>query len=62
LVPLAAAVRVSLIAFGVEAMFHPIAYNFYFFSVGGLAVALRAAAAEAGTVEAGLEARPGAGV
>lgn len=43
LVPLAAAVKVSLIAFAVEGMFHPIAYNFYFFSVGGLAVALRAA-------------------
>jgi O-antigen ligase len=44
LVPLAVAVKVSLVAFAVEAMFHPIAYNFYFFSVGGLAVALRAAA------------------
>lgn len=42
LVPLAVAVKVALIAFAVEAMFHPIAYNFYFFSVGGLAVALRA--------------------
>jgi probable O-glycosylation ligase (exosortase A-associated) len=44
LVPLAAAIKVSLIAFAVEAMFHPIAYNFYFFSVGGLAVAVRGAA------------------
>jgi O-antigen ligase len=44
LVPLAVAVKVSLIAFAVEAMFHPIAYSFYFFSVGGLAVALRGAA------------------
>lgn len=48
LAPLAAAVKVSLIAFGVEAMFHPIAYNFYFFSVGGLAVALRGAAQHKG--------------
>jgi O-antigen ligase len=44
LVPLAAAIKVSLIAFAVEGMFHPIAYNFYFFSVGGLAVAMRGAA------------------
>jgi O-antigen ligase len=39
--PLAAGVKMSLIAFGVAAMFHPIAYQFYFFSVAGLAVALR---------------------
>jgi len=38
---LAAAVQVSLVAFFVEAQFHPIAYQFYFFTVGGLAVALR---------------------
>ncbi|OFW15156.1 MAG: hypothetical protein A3F70_01545 [Acidobacteria bacterium RIFCSPLOWO2_12_FULL_67_14] len=43
LVPLAAGVKVALVAFAVAAMFHPIAYHFYFFSVGGLAVALRAA-------------------
>lgn len=47
LVPLAVAVKVSLIAFAVEAMFHPIAYNFYFFSIGGMAVALHGAAANA---------------
>jgi len=34
-------VQVSLVAFGVAAMFHPIAYQFYFFSIAGLAVALR---------------------
>ena len=39
--PLAAGVQMSLVAFGVAAMFHPIAYQFYFFSIGGLAVALR---------------------
>jgi probable O-glycosylation ligase (exosortase A-associated) len=55
LVPLAVAIKVSLIAFAVEAMFHPIAYNFYFFAMGGLAVALRAAAHG----EAGLQARSG---
>ena len=39
--PLAAGVQISLVAFRVAAMFHPIAYQFYFFSIGGLAVALR---------------------
>ena len=38
---LAAGVQVSLVAFVVAAMFHPIAYQFYFFSIAGLAVALR---------------------
>ncbi len=38
---LAAGVQTSLVAFCVAAMFHPIAYQFYFFSIGGLAVALR---------------------
>jgi probable O-glycosylation ligase (exosortase A-associated) len=57
LVPLAAAIQVSLIAFAVEAMFHPIAYNFYFFAMGGLAVALRAAAqAEASQARLGTNA------
>jgi probable O-glycosylation ligase (exosortase A-associated) len=39
--PLACGLQISLVAFGVAAMFHPIAYQFYFFSVAGLAVALR---------------------
>ena len=39
--PLAAGVKISLLTFGVAAMFHPIAYQFYFFSIAGLAVALR---------------------
>ena len=39
--PMACGLMVSLVAFGVSAMFHPIAYQFYFFSVAGLAVALR---------------------
>lgn len=38
---LAAGVQVSLLAFGVAALFHPIAYHFYFFCVGGLAIALK---------------------
>jgi O-antigen ligase len=38
---LAAGVQISLAAFVVGAMFHPIAYQFYFFTIGGLAIALR---------------------
>ena len=38
---LAAGVQISLAAFFVAAMFHPIAYQFYFFTVAGLAVALK---------------------
>ena len=39
--PLAAGIQVSLVAFLVAAMFHPIAYQFYFFAIAGLAVALK---------------------
>ena len=39
--PLAVALQVSLVGFGVAAMFHPIAYQFFFFTVGGMAAALR---------------------
>jgi O-antigen ligase len=45
--PLAAGVQVSLVAFFVAAMFHPIAYQFYFFTIGGLAVALMTTARRA---------------
>ena len=38
---LAAGVQISLLGFVVAAFFHPIAYQFYFFAVAGLAVALR---------------------
>jgi O-antigen ligase len=41
LTTLAAGIQVSLVAFFVAAMFHPIAYQFYFFSIAGLAVALK---------------------
>ena len=37
----AAGVQVALAAFAVAAFFHPIAYQFYFFCVAGLAAALR---------------------
>ena len=38
---LAAGVQISLAGFFVAAMFHPIAYQFYFFTIAGLAVALK---------------------
>jgi len=38
---LAAGIQIALAAFLVAAMFHPIAYQFYFFTVAGLAVALK---------------------
>lgn len=37
---LADAIRISLVGFGVAALFHPVAYTFYFFLVAGPAVAL----------------------
>jgi probable O-glycosylation ligase (exosortase A-associated) len=37
---LAQGVQISLVAFAVAAFFHPIAYQFYFFCLAGLAVAL----------------------
>jgi O-antigen ligase len=41
LAALAGGVRIALLAFAVAACFHPIAYQFYFFSIGGLAIALK---------------------
>ena len=41
LLHLAAGVQIALVGFGVAAFFHPIAYQFYFFAIGGLAVALK---------------------
>jgi hypothetical protein len=38
---IAQGVQISLVAFAVAAMFHPIAYQFYLFCFAGLAVALR---------------------
>jgi len=37
----AAAAQIALVGFAVAAFFHPIAYQFYFFCVAGLAVAVR---------------------
>ena len=49
--PLAAGIQVSLVTFFVAAMFHPIAYQFYFFTIGGLAVALKHTARAAAIVD-----------
>jgi O-antigen ligase len=38
---MAGGVQIALAAFAVESFFHPIAYQFYFFCVGGLAIALK---------------------
>jgi probable O-glycosylation ligase (exosortase A-associated) len=38
---LAGGVQIALVAFAVESFFHPVAYQFYFYCIGGLAVALR---------------------
>jgi len=43
---IAEGLRVSLIAFGVAALFHPVAYHFYFYYIAGLAVAAQAIAAQ----------------
>ena len=41
---LAEGIRISLIGFGVAALFHPVGYNFVFYYFGGLAIALRTVA------------------
>ncbi len=46
---LAEGIQLSLAGFAVAAFFHPVAYNFYFYYLGGLALAVRNLAAEAGT-------------
>ena len=38
---LAAGIQTSLVAFFMAALFHPIAYQFYFFTIAGMAVALK---------------------
>jgi len=60
--PLAAGLQVSLAAFFVAAMFHPIAYQFYFFTIAGLAVALRNMARAAAVEHAPVKGPQGAGV
>jgi O-antigen ligase len=55
--PLAAGIQVSLAAFFVAAMFHPIAYQFYFFTIAGLAVALHNTARSMAAADAPMPAR-----
>jgi probable O-glycosylation ligase (exosortase A-associated) len=43
---IAEGLRVSLIAFAVAALFHPVAYHFYFYYIAGLAIAAQAIAAQ----------------
>jgi probable O-glycosylation ligase (exosortase A-associated) len=57
LASMAMGVQISLVAFGVAACFHPIAYQFYFFCIGGLAVALKRAYMTDGGTAAAVEAR-----
>jgi O-antigen ligase len=38
---LAEGIRISLIAFAVAALFHPVGYHFYFYYFAGLAIAAR---------------------
>jgi len=40
---LAEGIQVSLAVFAVAALFHPVAYHFYFYYMAGLALAARAA-------------------
>src|SRR2546425_5814787 len=39
---LAEGIQISLIAFAVAALFHPVAYHLYFYYMAGLAIAVRA--------------------
>jgi O-antigen ligase len=55
--PLAAGIQVSLVTFFVAAMFHPIAYQFYFFTIAGLAVALNNSARVTAFAQAPVPAR-----
>jgi hypothetical protein len=44
---LAEGLQISLVAFAMAALFHPVAYHFYFYYIAGLALGARAAAAAA---------------
>jgi O-antigen ligase len=46
---LAGGIQVSLIAFGVAALFHPVGYHFYFYYIAGLAVACKTASEASGS-------------
>jgi O-antigen ligase len=55
---LAGATECSLVAFAVGAMFHPMAYNFYFYILAGIAVALKEMAGRLPQVAAKAEESP----
>ena len=44
---LAEALEISLIVFAISGFFYPVAYNFYFYYMGGLALAVRAVTQQA---------------
>lgn len=56
---LAEGIQTSLLAFAVAALFHPVAYHFYFYYLAGLAVAARAVCDAAARDTLGPDARPG---
>jgi O-antigen ligase len=56
---LAAGIQTALAAFFVAAMFHPIAYQFYFFTIAGLAVALKNTCRAEAAAPARAAAQPG---
>ncbi len=49
---IAEGLRVSLIAFAIAALFHPVAYHFYFFYIAGLAIAAETICKSAQSVQA----------
>lgn len=55
---IAEGLRVSLIAFAVAALFHPVAYHFYFYIIAGLAVAAAAICAAEQPATVAQRARP----
>jgi len=52
---LAEGIEISLVAFAVAAPFHPVAYNFYFYFIAGMAIALQTMCAAR---EAAVDAQP----
>lgn len=48
---IAEGLRVSLIAFGVAALFHPVAYHFYFYYIAGLAIAAQVIAVRSAAIQ-----------
>lgn len=59
LLALGSGVEIALVAYTVGALFHPVAYHFYFFYLAGFAVALREMARRANRASVGTLARTG---